>query len=303
MPTGEFTVTMDDVCRLLHLPVKGCLRDHTCIPTKSEGIELIKSLIGSTEKEATHEIKTTKGAHARAYLLLLFGTTIFSNKAKNNVGLTYLKYFRELMDQAWIYDHFEDIDGSLNDKYEPTKGQSTQLIDRLLRHDITWTPYEDDRDVCPFEDIALYSGWIRCGPIKVIYLPEQVLQQFDYVQTILRYPYVIANILTTVDQIYQHWRCYTNRVLTFDMFGSRATIPSNTAPGYMTWYFKIPHPYIVPIPAGQSVMHAESGDGVLGRLASIRDILNDLIISDEVPNGSHVYKELESAYTLTFFSN
>ncbi|GAU33708.1 hypothetical protein TSUD_148590 [Trifolium subterraneum] len=77
------------------------------------------------------------------------------------------------------------------------------------------------------------------------------------------------------------------------MFGSRATIPSNTAPGYMTWYFKIPHPYIVPIPAGQSVMHAESGDGVLGRLASIRDILNDLIISDEVPNGSHVYKELE----------
>ncbi|MCI65067.1 hypothetical protein A2U01_0086325, partial [Trifolium medium] len=31
---------------------------------------------------------------------------------------------------------------------------------------------------------------------------------------------------------------------------------------------------------------------LLGRLASIRDILKGLMISDEVPNGSHVYKEL-----------
>ncbi|MCI52665.1 putative IMP dehydrogenase/GMP reductase, partial [Trifolium medium] len=81
--------------------------------------------IGSTLKEAEHEVKTTKGAHARfvylkdliikhmkvvnqaekdgdnatferykgymlrAYLLLLVGTTIFSNKAKSNVDLTY----------------------------------------------------------------------------------------------------------------------------------------------------------------------------------------------------------------------
>ncbi|MCI38968.1 serine/threonine-protein phosphatase 7 long form-like protein, partial [Trifolium medium] len=29
----------------------------------------------------------------RAYLMLLVGTTIFANKAKNYVDLTYLKYF------------------------------------------------------------------------------------------------------------------------------------------------------------------------------------------------------------------
>ncbi|MCI50158.1 hypothetical protein A2U01_0071402, partial [Trifolium medium] len=34
------------------------------------------------------------------------------------------------------------------------------MMDRLLPHDITWNPYEDHQDVCPFEDIALYSGWI-----------------------------------------------------------------------------------------------------------------------------------------------
>jgi hypothetical protein len=32
----------------------------------------------------------------RAYLMLLVGTTIFSNKAKNYVDLTYLDYFRHL---------------------------------------------------------------------------------------------------------------------------------------------------------------------------------------------------------------
>ncbi|MCI55734.1 hypothetical protein A2U01_0076985 [Trifolium medium] len=38
-------------------------------------------------------------------------------------------------------------------------------------------------------------------------------------------------------------------------------------------------------------------------MASIRDILNGLMISDEVPNGSNIYKELDSAYTLTFVPN
>ncbi|MCI32661.1 serine/threonine-protein phosphatase 7 long form-like protein, partial [Trifolium medium] len=120
-------------------------------------------------------------------------------------------------------------------KYDPTKEQSTQLamqkmMDRLLPHDIAWTPYEDHQDVCPFEDIVLYSGWIRCGPIKVRYLPKWVLRQFGYVQTIPRHPDSAANILDTVVRIDQHWLNYTDRVLTSDMLGSRAIIPSDTAP-------------------------------------------------------------------------
>ncbi|GAU40194.1 hypothetical protein TSUD_375020 [Trifolium subterraneum] len=74
----------------------------------------------------------------------------------------------------------------------------------------------------------------------------------------------------------------------------RATIPSDTAPRYMTWYFQISHSYIVRNPARQFVVPVESDVVVLGRLASIRDILNGLIISGEVPNGS---------YTLTFVPN
>ncbi|MCI15032.1 serine/threonine-protein phosphatase 7 long form-like protein, partial [Trifolium medium] len=121
-----------------------------------------------------------KGYIMRVYLLLLVGTTIFSNKAKNNVDMTYLKYFREL-DQAWIYDHFVDTGGYLDDeyikeypgatKYDPTKGQSTQLamrkmMDQLLPHDITWTPYEDHRDVCPMRILLCTPVGSGVGPSK-----------------------------------------------------------------------------------------------------------------------------------------
>ncbi|MCI55158.1 putative IMP dehydrogenase/GMP reductase, partial [Trifolium medium] len=64
MPSGEMTVTLDDLCCFLHLPIKERLLDHIGIPTKAEGIELMISYIGSTKEEVAHEVKTTKGAHA-----------------------------------------------------------------------------------------------------------------------------------------------------------------------------------------------------------------------------------------------
>ncbi|PNY16728.1 serine/threonine-protein phosphatase 7 long form-like protein [Trifolium pratense] len=244
----------------------------------------------------------------RAYLLLLVGTSIFSKKANNNVDLTYLKYFinldqvhtyawgtaalaflyRELTNaivpsckyvagymtllQAWIYDYFVDTGGSLDTqyqqqypratKYDPTKRQSSQMamrkmMDWLLPRDITWTPYKDHRD------------------------------------TITLHPDSTANIFDTAYRIDEHWRNYTNHVMTYDMLGSRATIPPDTSPGYMSWYFRISHPYIVCIPASlMQPMHVESDAAMLGRLASIRNILNDVMHNDEVRNGSRVYTEL-----------
>ncbi|MCI55849.1 hypothetical protein A2U01_0077100, partial [Trifolium medium] len=51
-------------------------------------------------------------------------------------------------------------------------------------------------------------------------------------------------------------------VLTSDMFGSRATLPSDTAPGYMAWYFRISHPYIIRILEEYSVRSAETDAAV-----------------------------------------
>ncbi|PNY18144.1 otubain, partial [Trifolium pratense] len=97
-----------------------------------------------------------------------------------------------------------------------------------------------------------------CGPIRVRYLPERVLWQFGYIQTIPRHPHAAANPLTIVPQINQHWLQHMDRVLTTGMLGSSAARPSDTAPGYITWYYDISHPHIIPFHAGYRVPLLES---------------------------------------------
>jgi hypothetical protein len=52
MICGEM-VTLDDVRCLLHLPIQeGRLLDHKGIPSKTDGVEMMMELIGSTGNEA-----------------------------------------------------------------------------------------------------------------------------------------------------------------------------------------------------------------------------------------------------------
>ncbi|MCI52166.1 hypothetical protein A2U01_0073410, partial [Trifolium medium] len=73
-----------------------------------------------------------------------------------------------------------------------------------------------------------------------------------------RDPHAAVNLLTTVDQIDQQWLEYMECVLNSDMIGNSAIIQSDTDTGYMTWFFKISHPYIIRIPAGYSIRPTET---------------------------------------------
>ncbi|XP_045797515.1 protein MAIN-LIKE 1-like [Trifolium pratense] len=297
MPSGEMTITLDDVSCLLHIPVDGRMLHHILPTGKDEGVRWMVEMLGSTEREALDEVKKTKGAHCRfvylrrlierhikttkqaendkdeenfekyqeyivrAYMMLLVGTTIFSNKAKNYVDLKFLPYFREL-DLAWVYDHFQNI-GTLSSKYSqelprcckylPPKGQSDQgamriMMDRLLPHDIIWMPYDDHRSVRPFETCSIYSGWIRCGPAKVPYLSERVLRQFGHVQEIPRHPNTRLDHLATLDQISDHWTLLVGHILTPELLGREVAYASEASRDYMEWYVRHSHPHIIRIP-------------------------------------------------------
>ncbi|PNX58386.1 hypothetical protein L195_g050884 [Trifolium pratense] len=213
---------------------------------------------------------------------MLVGTTIFSNKAKNNVDLTYLKYFIDL-DQVH------------------THAWGTAALP-FLYQELTNATVSSCKYVAGYMTLLqIYDYFVdNRGSLDTQY------EQQCHRDTIPRHPDSAANILDTIDRIDQHWLNYTDRVLTYDMLGNCATILSDTAPGYMSWYFRISHPYyIVCISASlmQQPMHVESEAAMLCRLASIRDILNSVMHIDEVPNGSRVYNELQSAYTLTFVLN
>jgi hypothetical protein len=63
LPCGEMTMTLDDVCCLLHLPVQGCLLNHIGIPSKAARIIWMNELFGTMDREAEDEVRKPKGAH------------------------------------------------------------------------------------------------------------------------------------------------------------------------------------------------------------------------------------------------
>jgi hypothetical protein len=141
LPSGEITITLDDVSCLLHLPIEGSLLDHEGIMTRDEGVLMMVTLLGVKPFDAKTHVIGTKSARVkisyledlfashvqsvarytkkgkleesnkfqdytiRVYLLMLVGWTIFADKSKTNtVHLTYLKYFEDLEkvgDYAW----------------------------------------------------------------------------------------------------------------------------------------------------------------------------------------------------------
>jgi hypothetical protein len=132
------------------------------------------------------------------------------------------------------------------------------------------------------------------------------------VQSILHHPEHVATIVPTVEQVDHQWGRYNLRVLTAEMLGSRVILPTDTVPGYMDWYLKISHPYIIPIPEGYSVRPVQTNvvvqeapsqsqisSPLADKLAHIRDILKELMSCDEIANDSRVYQRLKDVEDLT----
>jgi hypothetical protein len=81
--------------------------------------------------------------------------------------------------------------------FAPRAGLSTSdeyigNLDALDLASVVMTPNGEHHQACPFERVCLYSGWLKYGNRKVRYLPERVLRQFGYIQTIPGHPYESA---------------------------------------------------------------------------------------------------------------
>ncbi|GAU23631.1 hypothetical protein TSUD_386200 [Trifolium subterraneum] len=84
MSFGEMTITLDDVACLLHIPVRGIF--YTPVPVSmEEGAALATELLGVPYDCA-----------AWAYLLLLVGCTILTDKSYTRVNAKWLPMFRDL---------------------------------------------------------------------------------------------------------------------------------------------------------------------------------------------------------------
>ncbi len=131
-----------------------------------------------------------------------------------------------------------------------------------------WTPYDEHRAERPFEEASLFRGWIRWGPKMYAHLPDRVLRQYGYVQTIPSSPADVTGVTTTPQQMDIAFMQYVVHLVDP---GSPVVHPYDCADGYMDWFRRISHPYIiyrapapapdpVPVPAPDPAVPAAASD-------------------------------------------
>ncbi|XP_017434711.1 protein MAINTENANCE OF MERISTEMS [Vigna angularis] len=124
-----------------------------------------------------------------------------------------------------------------------TLAEIRSQLDGLTYSGVVWHPYEGHRGIRPFFDICMYSGWIQIGDTLSRHLPERVMRQFGLYQKIPRPPTAVADAdVVTVDYTWLH---FMNHVI---MNVRQAPYPSECVDGYIQWFWRASHPYIILAP-------------------------------------------------------
>jgi len=147
-------------------------------------------------------------------------------------------------------------------------------LDALDLTRVVMAPYGDHCATRRFEQVSVYSGWLRYGDCMVRYLPQRVLRQFGRVQTIPRHPVESAPPNVNLAEITNRFRRALDYALTPHQLGERAVHDVEAEDGYINWFYRHSHPRMVllnmpvpvPRPPEREVLDARAAqeDGDLG---------------------------------------
>lgn len=169
--------------------------------------------------------------------------------------------------QAWIYEYFPTICEPIERqgykehkcralRWKSVKGDGKvkpvrRKLDDLACLDVTWNPYKAHRNIRGFDPVSLFSGYIRIGTIMTPYLPERVVRQFGHVQRIPRSP----QLVTGLAEIDERWSDFSAYFIDISVRGPLDSDETGHNDGYLKWYARISHRFIIPpdvVPAPSS---------------------------------------------------
>ena len=168
--------------------------------------------------------------------------------------------------QAWFLAHFpkfyvvdpnpdyvENLPVAARWKLQKGHGEGVMyrsLLDCITFDDVCWRLYEEHMDFQAFEEVFWYSGWIMCGDRRVYrHLPERVLRQYGYVQTVLRPPTDVVELSPAeIVQAFIDFRTHTLKAANWGEHAGEDTW--RMADGYVRWYTVVSHPQILPLLSG-----------------------------------------------------
>ncbi|KAJ6801691.1 ribonuclease 3-like protein 2 [Iris pallida] len=164
------------------------------IPDKS-GMSHAKYILNFADLSTVEEISWGSGILAHLYRELGVASRIGSKTISGCQTLLH----------AWIYEHFPMLKrATFNEEYDehlprmcrwkPTEENVKcphtlvalrNALEDMRGEEIVWDPYRDLRSSSrPLQPVALLHGLLSCHDIEEPYMPDRVLRQFGYVQTV-----------------------------------------------------------------------------------------------------------------------
>ncbi|KAL8503934.1 hypothetical protein ACS0TY_022601 [Phlomoides rotata] len=134
---------------------------------------------------------------ARAYMLYIFGTTLFTNKSGTRVKTSWLQYMEDMTEVGikiqseadwWLSHVGGGVDIRTPSLFNTTTTKSGLYLSSTTVYAVNWNPYR--RDYYPFQEVSFFYGCIVYGNVVEPYMPDRFLKQFSYVQTIPENPLI-----------------------------------------------------------------------------------------------------------------
>ncbi|XP_058765349.1 uncharacterized protein LOC131638819 [Vicia villosa] len=121
----------------------------------------------------------------------------------------------------------------------------------MATENIHFDCYVDHRETIPFDEIVLYSGWLAASSTIIVhYLSDHVMHKFGYQQTITHMPsdpVIIAMTYWQLDEVFVDWE---HHMVPNEAQTTRLEVDWSCVDGYITWYYKVSHPYMFPTAPG-----------------------------------------------------
>ncbi|XP_058776609.1 uncharacterized protein LOC131650927 [Vicia villosa] len=297
MPHGEMTITLDDIVCMLHLLINGRFLDHERI-MKDEALDMLVEMLGVTPENAMGEIDKVRGSHTRYNYV----ARVFEGEVRHDKRLMVMSSRRStngIGGAACMVYMYTKLDEGIKWNTKQITDSMSLMTGLIIQH----FPRVSGWSLAEGYTEAKSHAWIRK---TAAYIPEWVMRQFRFTQTIPQDPTVVAPPTVGLRDMNGFFDDFENHFVPEEARSTVATSDWSYKHSYMLWFFQVSHPYMIydvpgnpPRPVHHEILEEKQvrTDHATNMLPTCRRIMElawDGIDTGLFPDGSNVRGVLDA---------